>query len=83
MPITIAGIRVNDIHIEPDPEQGYKIKTAEYSLIGSTGKVLATQTIGGYNSRIVLEPSFETKKALATFMQSYVHDAQELLGLLE
>ena len=83
MPITISGIRVNDIHVEPDLERGgYRIKTAEYSLMSSTGKVLAKQTIGGYNG-LVLEPSTETKKALDVFTQSYIHDAQSLLGLIE
>ena len=83
MAITISGIRVNDIHVEPDPERGgYKIKTAEYSLMSSTGKVLAKQTIGGYNG-LVLEASPETRKALDVFTQSYVKDAQTLLGLIE
>ena len=83
MAITIKGIRVNDIHIEPNPEQcGYRIKTAEYSLISSVNKVLATQTIGGYNG-FILEPSVETKKALDIFTQSYVKDMQNLLGLFE
>ncbi len=83
MAITIEGIRVNDVHIEPNPEQGgYRIKTAEYSLISSTGKVLAKQTIGGYNG-LVLEPSPQTKKALEAFTNSYVSDVQAILGLLE
>lgn len=83
MAITIEGIRVNDIHIEPNVEQGgYRIKTAEYSLISSTGKVLAKQTIGGYNG-LVLEPSEQTKKALDAFTKSYVNDTQNLLGLIE
>ena len=81
--ITIAGIKVNDIHIEPDVEHGgYSIKTAEYSLISSTGKILAKQTLGGYNG-IKLEPSPATKHALEEFTKSYVNDVQALLGLLE
>ena len=86
MAVTIAGIRVNDVHLEPNGETltatGFKIKSAEYSLIGSTGKVLAKQTIGGYQG-IVLEPSLATQKALDEFWRSYVNDVQTLLGLLE
>ena len=83
MAVTIKGIQVNDVHVEPDPQAGgYRIKTAEYSLIGSTGKVLAKQVIGGYQG-MVLEPSSETKKALDAFTQSYIRDVQSLLGLLE
>ena len=83
MAITIKGVRVDDIHIEPDLEGGgYKIKTAQYSLISSVDKVLAKQTIGGYNS-LTLEPSPETKKALAAFTKSYTNDVQGVLGLLE
>jgi hypothetical protein len=83
VPITISGIRVNDVHIEPDAEHGgYRIKTSEYSLIGSTGKVLAKQTLGGYQG-MTLEPSPATKAALDAFMKSYVGDVQSLLGLLE
>lgn len=83
MAVTISGIRVNDVHIEPNTEQGgYRIKSAEYSLISSTGKVLAKQVIGGYGG-MALEPSQETKKALDTFTRSYMSDVQTLLGLLE
>lgn len=83
MAITISAIRVDDVQIEPNAEHGgYKIKTAQYSLIGSSGKVLAKQTIGGYQG-MVLEPSPETKKALDVFTQSYMKDMQALLGLIE
>jgi hypothetical protein len=81
--ITISGIRVNDIHLEPDHERGgYKIKSAEYSLISSADKILAKQTIGGYNG-MALEPSPETKAALAQFTKLYTNDVQSLLGLME
>ena len=87
MAVTISGIRVNDIHIEPHVDQsgfqtGYKIKSAEYSLISSTGKVLARQVIGGYQG-MALEPSTETKAALEEFTRRYAADVQGLLGLLE
>lgn len=81
MPITISGIKVNDIHIEPiERADGYRIKTAEYSLISSTNKVLAKQIVGGYNG-LALEPSQATKDALDVFTKSYVTDVQALLGL--
>ena len=83
MAITIQGIRVDTIHLEPNLEQGgYKISTAQYSLISSTGKVLAKQTIGGYQG-LVLEPSPETKKALEAFTLAYSKDVQGILGLIE
>ena len=83
MAVTIEGIRVTDIHLEPDGEHGgFLIKTAGYSLISSTGKILAKQTIGGYNA-MTLEPSPETKKTLDAFAKSYSKDVQALLGLLE
>lgn len=86
MAVTIGGIRLNDVHLEPNSEtlhaDTFKIKSAEYSLIGSTGKILAKQTIGGYQG-MVLEPSEATKKALGEFWRSYTNDVQTLLGLLE
>ena len=83
MPITIKGLKVNNIHIEPDQSNGgYKISTADYSLVSSTDKVLAKQTIGGYQG-MALEPSPATKQALEIFATSYAKDVQSLLGLLE
>ena len=80
--ITIKGVCVNDIHIEPNDKGGYRIKSAEYSLISSKDKVLAKQTIGGYQG-MALEPSAATKDALDMFTKSYISDVQTLLGLLE
>ena len=83
MAVTIKGIQVNDVHVEPDLQAGgYRIKSAEYSLIGSTGKVLAKQVIGGYQG-MTSEPSTQTKIALDAFAQSYIKDVQSLLGLME
>lgn len=82
MAITISGIRVNNIHIEPVENGGYKIQSAEYSLISSTGKVLAKQAIGGYQG-MALEVSTETLQALRLFAESYLKDVQTILGLLE
>lgn len=82
MAITISGIRVNGIHIEPTENGGYKVTSADYSLISSTGKVLAKQIIGGYQGMAV-EVSTETLQALRLFADSYVKDVQTILGLLE
>lgn len=83
MAITIQGIRVNDIQLEFNVEKGlFEIKTATYSLISSSGKVLAKQIVGGYQG-MALEPSAKTKVAMDGFTQSYVVDIQVLLGLLE
>lgn len=82
MAITISGIRLTDIQIEPNDKGGYMVKSAAYSLISSTDKVLARQAIGGYQG-MPLEPSIETKKALQVFATSYEKDVQGLLGLLE
>ena len=83
MAITIQGIKVEDIQLQPDKDNGgYRIHTALYHLISSTGKILAKQTIGGYQG-VALEPSPETKKALEAFTSSYTKDVQNILGLLE
>lgn len=86
MPVTIDGIRLNDLHLEPNGDalkaDSFNIKSAEYSLIGSTGKVLAKQSIGGYQG-LALEPSADTKVLLKALWTSYMKDVQTLLGLLE
>ena len=83
MAVTIKGIRVDDVQIEPDTERGaHRLKQSTYCLIGSTGKVLAKQTLGGYGG-MAFEPSPATKSALDAFMASYTNDVQSLLGLLE
>lgn len=83
MAVTIKGIRVDDVQIEPDPERGaYKLKQSTYCLIGSTGKVLAKQNLGGYGS-LPFTASPATQAALDAFMAAYTNDVQSLLGLLE
>ena len=83
MAITIKGIRVEDISIQRDSENGgYKINSASYSLLSSVDKVLAKQSIGGYGA-ITLEPSPATVKALQEFSESYRKDVIATLGLEE
>ena len=81
MPITIKGIRIEDVSIGRDEEKGGDtLKSATYSLISSADKVLAKQSIGGYGN-MTIEPSPATKKALAAFMDSYKADVATTLGL--
>lgn len=83
MAITIKGIRIEDISITRDAEQGgFKIGSATYSLLSSADKVLAKQSIGGYGA-ITLEPSPATVKALQDFSESYRRDVVTTLGLEE
>jgi hypothetical protein len=83
MPITLKGIRLESLTAERDDKTGsLALKTSSYSLISSTDKVLAQQTIGGYNN-LVLTPSPETLKALETFLILYKKDITAVLGLEE
>jgi hypothetical protein len=83
MPITIKGIRVDELKVAKDVEHGgFKVENAVYSLISSVDKVLAKQNIGVYGS-LTLEPSPATVKALDAFMNLYIGDVQSLLGLAE
>ena len=86
MAVTITGIRIDDVQIEPATDNGvavgHQIKQAKYCLIGSTGKVLAEQYLGGYNGR-KFEMSQQSKDALAAFMKVYTNDVQALIGLME
>ena len=80
MAITIKGIRVEGLDIKKDENGGYGITQAEYSLISSADRVLAKQTIGGYNG-LKVEPSASTVKALNDFMAAYKDDVRGVLGL--
>ncbi len=83
MAITIKGIRLENISIDRDAENGgFKISNSSYSLLSSVDKVLAKQTIGGYGG-IVLEPSPATVKSLQDFMQAYQSDVVMTLGLVD
>jgi len=82
IPITIKGVRVEEIQIgKADERGGFRVTSSVYSLISSTGKVLAKQAIGGYSSGVSLEPSAPTVKALETFMALYADDICTVLGL--
>ena len=79
--ITIKGIRVESINLLLSKESGsMELQQAEYSLISSVDKVLAKQTIGGYNSMKV-EASRDTLNLLEKFVESYKKDVSDVLGL--
>ena len=79
--ITIKGIRVESLAINISTETGnYQIETAQYSLISSLDRVLAKQTIGGYQG-VVVQPSGQTIKALNDFMELYRADVRAVVGL--
>lgn len=83
MAITIKGIRLESIHISRDAESGdSKLATASYSLMSSADKVLAKQSIGGYQD-VPLQPSPETLQLMRKFSDSYARDIVMTLGLEE
>lgn len=78
MPITIKGIRLDDVTIK---REGDELKvTTEYALISSTDKVLANQNVGGYQG-LKLEPSPAMLKSLEAFIQSYKKDIEITIGI--
>lgn len=79
MPITIQGIRLTHLAVETTKEGKDKFN-AHYELISSSGKVLAKQSVGGYNG-MELNTSPATLAALDAFVQSYTKDLHQLLGL--
>lgn len=78
MPITLKGARVDYFSVERKDGK-YEI-SARYELISSEDKVLAKQSIGGYNS-MTIEPSVATEQALQAFLKSYNTDIGKTLGL--
>lgn len=80
MAITIRGIRIKTLTITPSPDEGDDKVSATYQLISSADKVLAEQTIGGYNGmKVGLSPA--SCKALDDFVKSYRSDINMTLGL--
>lgn len=79
--ITLKGIRLESLSVERDTNGKLELKSASYSLLSSTGHVLASQTIGGYNSSIKVQPSPDTTKLLNSFLDSYRKDITTTLGL--
>lgn len=83
MAVTVKGIRLENFAITRDDSTGnHELNSAEYSLISSADKVLAKQTIGGYNG-MKLQPSAKTTKLLSDFVDSYKADVDAALGFYE
>lgn len=81
MAITIKGIRIGDITIKRDGEdEETSGVTCNYSLISSVDKVLAKQTVGGYNG-LKIQPSADTLGAMDKFLVLYRRDIETTLGL--
>lgn len=80
MAITIGGIKIRDITLTHQKEEGTTKVTGNYELISSTGKVLAKQGFNSYNE-ISLEMSGDSHKLLADFQASVARDLNKTLGL--
>lgn len=84
MPITLKGIRLESVTLERQESSGkLELKNASYSLLSSTDHILANQTIGGYGDKVKINPSIETVKLLAAFVDSYKKDVTTTLGFDE
>lgn len=78
--LAIKGIRLESIHVTADKDEGgYKLSSAEYALISAADKVLAKQSIGGYND-VKIEASPATVQAMNAFVKSYLSDINITLG---
>lgn len=83
MAITLKGIRLESLSFSRDEKDGgYTVPQAEYSLITSTDKVVAKQTISGYYG-LKLALSAATVKALEDFVALYMKDVRAVTGLEE
>lgn len=81
MAITIKGIRIESLTIKTGGEDGETSGvTSEYSLISSDDKVLAKQSVGGYNG-LKVGPSADTIGVLNQFLKLYKRDINTVLGL--
>lgn len=78
--IAIRGIRIKELAIKPGEESGDERVTCTYQLISTADKVLADQSVGGYNGmKVPFSPA--TCKAYDEFLRSYRNDINMVLGL--
>lgn len=83
MAITLKGIRLESLNVRRDKESGsMKLEEAQYALISSADKVLANQSVGGYQG-LTVSASPETLSFLDKFIDSYKRDITTVLGLDE
>jgi hypothetical protein len=76
--IGIKGIRLDTVTLSTEDDQE-KI-SGGYSLISTADKVLAKQSVGGYQG-MDIKPSPGTIKAMRDFILAYKNDIQMVLGL--
>lgn len=82
MSIGIRGIRIEQIVLSRDPSSGGLELTGQYSLLSTADKVLAKQSLNGYEGLpYVMSP--DTEKALNTLDSLVKSDINKLLGLEE
>lgn len=78
--IAIRGIRIKELTIKPQDQSGDERISCSYQLISTADKVLAEQTVGGYNGMKV-PFSGPTVKLFDDFLRSYRNDINMTLGL--
>lgn len=79
MAVTIRGIKLKAISITPSPDHGDDKINTTYQLISTADKVLAEQSVGGYNGmKIAASP--QALKALDEFLKLYRDDIETALG---
>lgn len=80
MPITIKGIRISELTIKTKPDEGECGITSSYELLSNEDKVLAKQSVGGYNG-LEMRPAADTIAKLNDFIKSYKRDVNMTLGI--
>lgn len=78
--IAIRGIRIKELTIKPQEDAQTEKVTCTYQLISTGDKVLADQSVGGYNG-MKIPFSAPTHKAFDEFLKSYRNDINLCLGL--
>lgn len=78
--IAIKGIRIESLTITRADDGKADEITAQYALISTADKVLAKQSVGGYDG-VKLQPSPATVKAFADALAAYKADLNIILGL--
>jgi len=78
-PITIKGVRIDSIKIERSDSTGEQTIESSYSILTSANKVVAKQTVGGYNG-MKIQPSPATMQAMAAAVRLYQNDIDATLG---
>lgn len=76
--ITIKGVRLDSVSVDLSGDES-KV-SASYALISETDRVVAKQSVGGYNDlKVALSP--QVSKALNEFIAAYKADLHTLLGI--